>query len=283
MINLKIRFLFIAVCVVLTAWVLFVPCSVDALGVTVKRVTFEGAKRAEVITIINNSDVEETYRLGWKHFTMSEGGKLILSPEDDMSPEVKPSKDMVRFSPRRFTLKPRASQQVRMMLRMPSGVEDGEYRSHFWIHPEENVEAYRDRDKPVKAGRAGVSMHMLAGVTMPVIVRKGELDLSVSIEDLSVSRQEDSLLTRFVITREGAKSSYGDLDYVCNRGGDEYLLKFMRGVSVYAETDRRMFSIKIPKKQDKPPCASLTVRYMETDGFAGDAIGILAEAEVPVQ
>ncbi len=43
--------------------------------------------------------------------THPENKGLEAVPEDNLPPEVKPSKDMVRFSPRRFTLPAKASSQ----------------------------------------------------------------------------------------------------------------------------------------------------------------------------
>lgn len=261
------------------------PRYADALAVTVKRVVFEGPKRAEVITIINNSDVEETYRLGWKNFVMTQKKALVAVPADQVTPEMRPAMDMVRFSPRRFTLAPKESQQVRMMLRMPGDLADGEYRSHLWIRPEEDVEAFRERSKRATGNKAGVYMQMLAGTSMPIIVRKGPLEVSANIENLSVQNQQTTLLTNFSITREGTKSSYGDLDFICNKGaGDsEYLLKFIRGVSVYVEANQRDFTMKILKKTDKPNCNQMTIRYTETNGFAGEAVKIYSEMSSAVQ
>ena len=283
MLNLKIKLFFMTVCLFLLAVGVLAPNVADALSITVKRVTFEGSKRADVITVINNSDKTETYRLSWRHFVMSGTQGLVAVPEDNLPPEVKPSKDMVRFSPRRFTLAPRGSQQVRLMLRMPAGVENGEYRSHLAISPEEDVEAYRDQISKTRGNKTGVFMKMLAGASMPIIVRKGNLGATANIQDLSAVSQGDTILTRFALAREGEKSTYGDLDYICNPEGDWYLLKFTRGVSVYAETPLRRITIKIPKKQNKPACTTLAVRYTEVDGFAGEMIGVLAEATTRVQ
>lgn len=283
MMKSKIKFVISALSALMVMGVIFVPKPVDALAVTVKRVVFQGSKRAEVITIINNSDEAETYRLGWKHFVMSESEGLKAISEDELPPEVRPSKDMVKFSPRRFTLPPKGSQQVRMMLRMPSGVEDGEYRSHLWIRPEENVRDFRQKEGRAGKGKTGVSMKMLAGTSMPVIVRKGNLDYTADIQGLTAARQGEFVVAKFSILREGGRSSYGDLDFVCNPGADEYLLKFIRGVSVYSETPKRSFSLKIPLNASKPQCSSLLVRYTEVDGFAGEPIALLSEAQAQIQ
>ncbi len=279
----KLKLLCFPLCVLAGLVFLLLPRYADAISVTVKRVIFEGPKRAEVITIINNSDREETYRLSWSHFKMTQSKSLVAVPEDNLPPEIRPVVDMVRFSPRRFTIPPRGSQQVRMALRTPANLADGEYRSHLSIRPEESVSDFKDRTSGEQ--QPGVSLRMLAGVSMPIIVRKGALDVNVDIENLSAVDQGREIFTSFTMNRQGSKSSYGDLDFICNdkNGTGGYVLKFTRGFSIYEETDKRNVKIRISKKPDQPKCSTLMVRYTETDGFVGKAVKILAESQVPVQ
>lgn len=259
------------------------PRYADAIAITVKRVTFEGSKRAEVITIINNSDSEETYRLGFKNMIMTEKNGIKDVSDDNLPPEIRPAQDMVRFSPLRFTLPPRGSQQVRMMLRMPASTPDGEYRSHLWVRTEQNAGAFKDQNTQNLGRKAGVSMQMLPGVSMPVIVRKGNLDVKSEVVDLSASNQTTKMLVNFTLLREGTKSTYGDIDFICNKGGaDEYLLKFIKGFSVYQEINRRFVSVTMPLLPEKPTCNLMTVRYTETDGLSGGPVGVYGEADVSV-
>ena len=263
----------------------FVVKEADAVAITVKRVVFEGPKRAEVVTVINNSDKEETYRMGWRHYLMKEEKSLKGVPEDALPPEVKPSKDMIRFSPRRFTLPPRGSQQVRMMLRTPAGLEDGEYRSHLWIRPEADVDAFRkEAEKKVKKGKVGVAIEMLAGVSMPIIVRKGNLEGSAEITNLAFRDVGTHIEADYTLERMGQRSVYGDVDLICNAGtSNEYLAKFLRGLAVYPEVTKRNLNMKVKYLPNKPKCNDIMMRYSETDGFKGNIISILSEKSAPVQ
>lgn len=279
--KIKIKILFVLLAFVMGFFTLFVGQRADALGITVKRVVFDGPKRAEVITIINKSNKAETYRLGWKHMTMTENDGIKAVPKESLPAGVGPAEDMVRFSPRRFVLQPGDSQQVRMMLRRPSGLADGEYRSHLWVRPEADVDEFKARLEKKK--KTGTFIKMLAGVSMPVIVRKGALNMSVDIAGLSAQRQANgNFKVDFSLVRTGQKSAYGDLDLICNKGRGEYLLKFTRGISVYSELARRNVSMVIPPKQGQVVCSSVTVRYTETDGFVGDPVALLAEATASV-
>jgi len=283
--KMKTKIIFSLLVVGLFLASFWVSSSADAVALTVKRVIFEGSKRAEVITVINNSDKEETFRMGWRHYKMTEDRSLRAVPEDALPPEIRPSKDMIRFSPRRFTLPPRGSQQVRMLLRMPAGVEDGEYRSHLWIRPEADVQEFRaEVDKRTKPGKTGVAVRMLAGVSMPIIVRKGDLSATAEIQNLSFVKKEGFVESKFTLQYQGNRSVYGDLDFLCNVGSsNEYLIKFLRGVSIYPEVSKRNMTMKIIPRPEKPLCNNITLRYTETDGFKGDVISILSESSAAVQ
>jgi hypothetical protein len=258
--------------------------SADALRITLKRVVFEGPKRAEVITIINNKNDPVTYRLGWRHFVMTADKSLAHVEESSLPPEVRPSKDMVKFAPRRFTINPGGSQQVRMILRMPAGTPDGEYRSHLWVRPEASVdELTLNQDQNGSDPNKGVSVTMLAGVTMPIIVRKGNLSATVEIANFRATQAGTFINASFSMVRQGERSVYGDIEYICNPGAGEYQARLSRGNAIYAETSQRNFNLQMEKDPTKPSCNSLKVKFTETDGFDGDSVRVLAEAVTPVQ
>ena len=278
------RFLFLFIFVLVTG-LCFSYSSVDAVSITLKRIVFEGSKRSQVLTVINQSPENEvvTYRVTWRHLKMTENDHLVdITDKVGWEDQVSPSKDMIRFSPRRFTLAAGQSQQIRLMLRMPAGVADGEYRSHLAIIPEPPVRSVKNK-RTAGTGGMAVALKMLTGITVPVIVRKGALMAEIGIESLTANAVDGNIKVDFMATRTGEKSSYGSLDFVCNEGGDEYLIKFIRGYAVYPEVGRRNASFKIPKDATKPTCSRMTVRYTETDAKGLKAGDVLAEAQVVVQ
>ncbi len=253
-----------------------------AMKITLRRVVFEGPKRAEVITVINSGDEAVTYRLGWRHFLMTPNESLSDVNEQSLPPEIKPSKDMVKFAPRRFTLQPGASQQVRMILRMRGGVEDGEYRSHLWIRPEAKIDSLKREEVERNDKQGTVKIEMLAGVTMPVIIRKGNLGAKVGITDLQASQSGDVVTGSYKLVRDGERSTYGDLEYTCNSGVGAYKLSVSRGNAIYAETNQRNMKFNIKLKEGQSRCNTLNVVYREVDGFKGDGERVLAQASVAV-
>ncbi|HPD82663.1 MAG TPA: hypothetical protein PLK85_02500 [Alphaproteobacteria bacterium] len=256
----------------------------QALKITLKRVVFEGPKRAEVLTVINNTEKEQTYRLGWRHLRMTPESGLEEDKEgQNANAEVVDA--AVKFAPRRFTLQPNTSQQVRMVLRVPGDLPDGEYRSHFWVRPEADVADLKLNDQAAGSSSTTLklSIEMLAGVTMPVFIRKGAMDASVSIHDLQANSITNFFDVKYTLERQGNKSVYGDVDYVCNHGDPgEYLLKTVRGVAVYTDVNYRKLHARIEKQPGAKPCNTLSVTFTESSGYDGEKIDIMAQEIVKV-
>ena len=262
--------------------VLFHAQQSNAVGMLFKRVVFENGNRAEVVTIMNRSQEVKTYRLGWRHFKMTESKSLVPVAAEELPAGVAPSKDFIRFSPRRFTLGPGDTQQVRMVLRTPAGLPQGEYRSHLSVTPE--AQTNRRTAQPKSPNKRGVVMKMLTGMSVPVIVRHGSLDVNITVDALSAQSVGNDINVNFNLLRGGQRSVYGDVDFICNEGqGSEYLLKFISGYAIYSEVSQRRESHVVRKKLDAPACSTLTIRYTEMVGRGKEVGEVLAKTTVPVQ
>lgn len=249
-----------------------------ALRITMKRIIFEGPRRTELLTIINNTPEEQTYRLGWRRMRMTESQSVLALEDNDPGADLKLADEMVRYAPRRIVLAPGASQQVRLMLRRPKDLADGEYRSHFWIEPE--AEAVKFTPSPeAEAGKGpAVQIKMLTGMTLPVFVRSGNLTASASITDVKVVPAGENLKVSFTLHREGTRSIYGDLRFFCG-GVTEKPHKEIRGIAVYTEVTKRLLTFQIPAKQENgAPCSQVSIQYIAPDDDLLFKGGIMAEA-----
>ena len=117
------------------------------------RIVIEGNQRSAQIQLINNGTESRTYRIGLVNRRMNETGSFIDINEP--LPGELFADDMLRFSPRQVTLAPGTGQTVRVMVRKPSNLPAGEYRSHllFSQQPEtsghNSVETRKDRNKGI--------------------------------------------------------------------------------------------------------------------------------------
>lgn len=254
-----------------------------ALRLTMKRIVFEGPVRTETLMLVNNQSTEVTYRIGWRSMRMTEDRVLKAVEEGEDTSDLNSADDMIRFAPRRLTLAPGASQQIRLMLRRPRDLPEGEYRSHLWITPEAQVEEF-GAQRDIDQSGSEVKLSMLTGVTLPIFVRHGTLTVKGGIENAKAVRKADgSLDVFFTVTREGNRSLYGDIDIIC-ASANGAVLQQTRGNSVYTEVTRRNFNLKIPKDahSDVSSCKQIEIRYIAESKDSFYEGGVIASATTPV-
>lgn len=235
------------------------PSEAFAIRVSLKRVTFEDSKRSEILTIINSTEREQTYRLGWRKYRMDEKKALRAVGEGEAANDIQWADDMVRFAPRRVTIPAGGSQQIRLLFRRPADLKDGEYRSHLWIVSETPPESFDTKE----AGKQAVRLAVQPAISLPIFVRAGKLEAKASITDTKAAKANgNNLKVSFVLNREGTRSIYGDVDFLCSQGGKEVVLHQVRGISVYTEIAKRYMDFDIPlDTPEKQSCNNVTVRY----------------------
>lgn len=145
------------------------------LVITPTRVTFDDRTRSAQVTLLNSGTEAGTYRVSFVRRHMKEDGSLIEVKEDEKGNF---SDEMIRYSPRQVTLPPGQSQVVRLMLRRPRDLTNGEYRSHMLFQalpkPKNSIEQLESDN----ADNIVIEITPLIGITIPVIVRHGELNAS---------------------------------------------------------------------------------------------------------
>ena len=217
------------------------------LMVTPKRIVFAKNMRSAQVTIMNLGDTAGTYRISLTNKRMSMEGRLenaaSARPGDLFADKI------IRFSPRQVVLEPGQSQVVRLGLRKPSGLKEGEYRSHmlFRAIPLDAGKNVEEIVKP-KSG-VSVSLKAIVGISIPVIVRHGKTDAEVSIISASfVPRQvkEDRPHIVMELERKGNRSVYGDfLAEFIAKDGTRNVVAQVNGVAIYTPGTKRRFNLPI--------------------------------------
>lgn len=235
----------------------------QALRVSMKRIIFEGSKRSDIITIMNNTAKTQTYRLGLRRYRMDEERSLVRVDEGDVAGDaLKWADKMIRYAPRRVTVPPGGSQQIRILLRRPRDLEAGEYRSHLWIITETEVADFQP-DGGISSDQQSFRLTMQPAITLPIFVRHGDLKASASITDVQLSRTEDGGAISFALRRDGNRSLYGDLRVVCTGGRQEYVASHTRGIAVYTEVSKRIFDFEFKYSEEHvSDCSRVRVEYV---------------------
>lgn len=240
------------------------------------RIVFDGNTRAAQLDLVNNGRESASYRIHLVNKRMTETGNFVdvTAP----APGEGFAEGMIRYSPRQVTLAPGASQTIRLSVRKPADLPEGEYRSH--LHFERVPDAGTSGGSTAAtAGELGVQLRLLVGVTIPVIVRHGNTTASVRLTDLRFTPPAGGgpAALSFVLNRTGNRSVYGDLGATfIPQGGAELQVGKASGVAVYTPNPLRRGTLEL-----RPPAGiplsrgTLRLTYRERPEEGGK---LLAEA-----
>lgn len=231
------------------------------------RIVFSSRDRMQDITVFNSSRNEGgTYVLSWMNVQQTETGdyKKLDKP---LNPELNPE-TAILFSPRQVSLAPGGKQRVRMSLRRPADLPDGEYRTHLYL---KNTKRKSAGSMSMKAGEADVSigMGMTVGIAIPVIIRQGAYDASASIDPPKFLPGSADGKTppriEFIINRSGKHSTLGNVQVFWKppTGGEEVLIARQNAVNIFHEVNRRI--MRIPLKVAHVAGGSIRIVF-EGDG-----------------
>jgi len=165
------------------------------LIVTPTRVVFEGRTHSQELILIHQGDREATYRISFLHYRMKQDGSLEEIKEPKPNEQIIFADEFIRYSPRQVTLKPGEKQTIRLMVRKPKDLAPGEYRSHILfkeIAPPDLGANIEKGAKGVEDKNVGVKLVALFAVSIPVIVRHGNISAKVEIQEAKIIEGEGS-------------------------------------------------------------------------------------------
>lgn len=219
------------------------------VSISPTRVVFDGRTRTASVTLINRGNEASTFRISFEHKRMTEDGQFetIKKPE----PGEIFSDQMIRYSPRQVVLPPGQSQVVRLLLRKPPNLADGEYRSHMLFRevPEQSSQSIQSQTSQQK--QMIISIKPVLGISIPVIVRQGKTSAEVqlpSTELLNVSQDKTKGMLVVMMKRSGNRSVYGDVlaTYRKNKSDKNgVVVAQVNGIAIYTPNDTRKLKLPI--------------------------------------
>jgi hypothetical protein len=243
---------------------------VGDLLVAPTRLVLNGGRSAEVI-LNNIGDEPATYRISAEFRRMNADGTLeeVANPTDS----EKAARDMLIFAPRRVTLAPREPQSIRIAARPPAGLPDGEYRVHLLFRA---IPPATPVTEAAAAPVKGLSFKLtpVYGVTIPVIVRLGNLSVEAAISNVRLEKHDGKPAIALELSRSGRRSTFGEIRVL--KAGVKDPIALSRAVAVYTELNQREVVVPVDENYKGELAGPVTVKYVET---YDDGSKTIAEAQ----
>ena len=273
--------------IILSFWiigVMFITLGqAQAVKIIPPRLVIAPDTKIEYLFIKNNSEENQTFRFGWKHIGMDKEGKIINLDKfgRDKAPGYKAADDLIRFSPRRATLKPGQVQRITFMLRRQPELEAGEYRSHFLVQREPRVQKKDETVEKTPTETSTVSIDVLVSRAIPIYVLQGETDAGLTLLSAKLKKNQNRTkkhqpehFVHFDVQKTGNRSVIGIADVFCKISGkDVKINKATRAFAVYAEGEFRKEKMAIQMPPSGCPAMKLVIKGHPNDLLAGDILG----------
>ena len=226
----------------LTLFVLVVTFSglafAQGIIITPKRVTFNERDRTQEVLIANRGNEKTRYRISIVNRKMMPDGTLVAVEEETDGDRF--ANKVLRYGPRQVTLDPKGTQKIRLMSRVTSKSDDGEYRSHLLVQEIPDAKPAENAGNEA-GGEVGINVTAIYGVTIPVIIRKGDLTQTAALKNPKITKVDGKTFLNVDIERTGNKSLFGTVKAFT--GGDE--IGILKNVAVYLSTTSRRVSLQL--------------------------------------
>jgi len=115
-------------------------------------------------------------------------------------------------------------------------------------------------------------------VTIPVIVRLGNLQVKSSIENPQLETKDGKRSVGLELTRTGDRSTFGEVRVL--KAGVKDPIAIQRAVAVYTEVGKRRVSVPMDEKFTGDARGPVTIQYVET---FDDGSNTLAETKATLR
>jgi hypothetical protein len=213
-----------------------------------KRIVFEGSKRSQTLNLANTGKDTVRYLISVVQSRMKKDGGFETISQPDSGQRF--ADKYFRFFPRNVVLPPNESQSVKIQLINTNELEPGEYRSHIYFRAEPDKKPLGEVE-PIKDS-ISISVNLIAvfGISIPIIIRKGESTTNVTISDASLEMKKDSIPTlKINFNRTGNMSVYGDIsvDHISLQG-KVTRVAIANGMALYTPNPVRQFKLLLDNK-----------------------------------
>jgi hypothetical protein len=261
-----------------------------SINITPRRITFDRLGRTAAVYIHNPGAASGNFNIELVDRLMLPDGQLVPAADAASVAAYKPQLDRLQsarplllVTPRRTSLQANAGQTIRVRVGAASNIAPGEYRTHLTVTgiPPADAGLTVDNAAAQSAGALSFRISSVLGISIPVIVRVGPIDVRATIGDATISQAaaapgggKPSATLDLILGRTGRNSLFGNIEVRSERDRGEPL-GLLRGIGVYTEIDNRRVSI--PLSRMPAPGERITINFVDDDTAPGK---VLASARI---
>jgi hypothetical protein len=267
------------------------PAPVNArinLNITPKRLTFSRNTRSASVYVFNQGNAPATVDVSLIERVMLPTGEIktldaALSDAETLpvAERLRSARGLVVATPRRITLAPGKGQTVRLRVTQPANADAPEYRSHLTVAtvPPREAGLTAENAAAQRPGELSFRLNAVFGLSIPVIIRTGTLDVRADIHNVRLDEETVSPdgiaparptpVLAFDLARLGGNSLFGNVE-IRSAAGRKDVVGFARGVGVYPEIDSR--SVRVALRRTPAAGEVLDVTFVDDDLTPGRVI-----------
>ncbi len=246
-----------------------------SLTITPQKIILSDGSRSQKLHVVNQGQRTGVYEVSWLDYTMNQSGGIDPWEMSLQSPWSIQS--YVRYSPRRFTLKPGENRLLRVALKRSSKkVPEGEYFSHLRVLTiNDNLEKTllegknsKINSKQEKKASSAISISSKLAMAIPVIWRNSNAVSGAAIEIQKIDYTNNKI--HLNVTRSGPLSTRGFFHVFIEKNKDRELINKPSGFIIYANINSLETTLSLIKSL--PGRGKLIIIYSESIDNTEDII-----------
>lgn len=248
----------VLVSLALLAYLQSIPYAAANIALAKHRIFFAANQRTEALQFRNTSGVTITYSAELGLTAMTEEGTIYAVDNDPLS-----AKGMIRYSPKRGTIPPGGKQVIRLSVRKPASLADGEYRAALLLTGAIAEEGEADK----------VTVRPALTFSIPIIVRNGRVQATTQLRNPEFVMINDEPAVKVWQSLNGNRSLFGNFTIVDDSGIE---LGALNRSAIYQPLAGRSVTIPLSKAVK----GKTIIQYQEIEKFGGS---LTAEAEIIIK
>lgn len=240
-----------------------------------RRLIFESKGTIQEFTLGNTGKDSATYEITMIQMRMEKNGSFQEIQNPDSGQHF--ASPYLRYYPQRIILGPDETQKIRVEIRAGAPLEAGEYRSHLSFKAISTERIPANTEEGNASGIISVQIIPYFGISVPVIIRAGDIKGEVSIDHVKILSRNDEFLTlNMTLNRSGAASVYGSVlvNYI-SLSGHKSILTILDGFAVYTPNRERNLSISLPvTPQSDLRSGTLEILYKSSPGVKQETFAV---------